>query len=239
LAIQPGDIPGELMVEYYGQRASEGGLIISEATTISISGPGWFGSPDLYADDQVFGWKRVVDAVHAKGGRMFSQLWHTGRSSHVEMTNGAMPVALLSFLTYYGPDASAVFSAPSGWQEPSPHGALDVSEIPGIVEDYGKAVQRAKAGFDGVELHAANATCPMNFCRMAATSEPMPMESRLPTEQDSCWKLSKRSSRSGAETALLSELGRAVVGTKHRFLTKTVTQDPGDFGVGLVIRRHE
>jgi N-ethylmaleimide reductase len=90
---QPGDIPGDLMAEYYGQRASEGGIIISEATTISISGRGWFGAPGLYSDEQVAGWKKIVGAVHHKGARMFSQLWHTGRSSHVDMTNGAAPVA--------------------------------------------------------------------------------------------------------------------------------------------------
>ena len=71
---QPGDIPGALMVEYYGQRASDGGLIISEATAISLTGRGWFGAPGMYADAQVAGWKNITGAVHAKGGRMFSQL---------------------------------------------------------------------------------------------------------------------------------------------------------------------
>ena len=90
---QPGDIPGRLMLEYYTQRASEGGLIISEGTSISVAGRGWFGAPGLYSDEQVAGWNNITSAVHAKGGRMFSQLWHTGRSSHVSMTNGATPVA--------------------------------------------------------------------------------------------------------------------------------------------------
>src|SRR5208337_2575103 len=78
---QPGDVPGNLMLEYYTQRASEGGLIISEATSISIAGRGWLGAPGLYSDEQVTGWKKITSAVHAKGGRMFSQLWHVGRSS--------------------------------------------------------------------------------------------------------------------------------------------------------------
>ena len=69
---QPGDIPGKLMLEYYTQRASEGGLIISEGTSISITGRGWFGAPGLYSDEQVAGWKNITSAVHAKGGRMFS-----------------------------------------------------------------------------------------------------------------------------------------------------------------------
>ena len=86
---QPGDIPGDLMREYYTQRASDGGFIISEATTISATARGWFGAPGIYTDQQVEGWKKIVDAVHAKGGRMFSQLWHTGRASHVEVTEDA------------------------------------------------------------------------------------------------------------------------------------------------------
>ena len=85
---QPGDIPGDLMREYYTQRASDGGFIISEATTISATARGWFGAPGIYTDQQVEGWKKIVDSVHAKGGRMFSQLWHTGRSSHLEVTGG-------------------------------------------------------------------------------------------------------------------------------------------------------
>jgi len=73
---QPGDVPGDLMRNYYSQRASEGGLIISKATAVSIAGRGWFGAPGLYTDEQVVGWKKIKSAVHAKGERMFSQLWH-------------------------------------------------------------------------------------------------------------------------------------------------------------------
>ncbi len=160
---QPGDIPSHLMVEYYRQRASEGGLIISEATAISIASRGWFGAPGLYSDEQVAGWQNVVGAVHAKGGRMFSQLWHTGRSSHVDMTNGATPVAP-SVVPDYWLDSKPSVSTPGGWVKPSPHRALDIAEIPGIVEDYRKAAERAKAaGFDGVELHAANGYLPDQF----------------------------------------------------------------------------
>jgi N-ethylmaleimide reductase len=160
---QPGDIPSDLMAEYYGQRASEGGLIISEATTISISGRGWFGAPGLYSDEQVAGWKKVIGAVHSKGGRMFSQLWHTGRSSHVDMTNGATPVAP-SVVPNYWLDSTPSVSTPRGWVKPSPHRALDIAEIPGVIEDYRKAAERAKAaGFDGVELHAANGYLPDEF----------------------------------------------------------------------------
>jgi N-ethylmaleimide reductase len=163
-SVQPGDIPGDLMREYYTQRASDGGLIISEATTISITARGWYGAPGMYSDDQVAGWKKIVHAVHAKGGRMFSQLWHTGRSSHVGMTNGAAPVAPSVVPEYYGPKTTAMASTPGGWFTPSPHRELGNAEIPGIVEDYRKAAERAKAaGFDGVELHAANGYLPDQF----------------------------------------------------------------------------
>jgi len=160
---QPGDIPGDLMLEYYTQRASEGGLIISEATSISVAGRGWFGAPGMYSDAQVAGWKRITSAIHRKGGHMFSQLWHEGRSSHVSMTNGAAPVAP-SIDPQYWLDSAVSTSTPNGWQKPSPHRMLDISEISGIVEDYRKAAERARAaGFDGVELHAANGYLPDQF----------------------------------------------------------------------------
>src|SRR6201998_3394404 len=90
----PGDIPSDLMVEYYTQRASKGGLIISEATPVSIRGYGYASAPGIYSDSQIAGWRRVTDAVHAKGGRMFLQLWHVGRQSHADLQpNGEAPVA--------------------------------------------------------------------------------------------------------------------------------------------------
>ncbi len=155
-SLQPGDIPSDLMREYYTQRASDGGFIISEATSISITGRGWLGAPGLYSDEQVEGWKKITAAVHAKGGHMFSQLWHTGRSSHVEVTGGKTPVSA-SVNPSYWKDDSHVVSTPSGWVKPSPHRALDIAEIRSIIEDYRKAAERAKAAeFEGVELHAAN-----------------------------------------------------------------------------------
>src|ERR1700720_1166303 len=92
-SVQPGSIPGGLMLEYYSQRASDGGLIVSEGTSISIAGGGWFGAAGMYSDGQVAGGKRITNAVHAKCGYMFSQLWRTGRASHVDLTNGRTPVS--------------------------------------------------------------------------------------------------------------------------------------------------
>jgi N-ethylmaleimide reductase len=162
-SVQPGSIPGDLMLEYYSQRASDGGLIVSEGTSISIGGGGWFGAPGLYSDEQVEGWKRITDAVHAKRGYMFSQLWHTGRAAHVDSTNGNTPVSS-SVNPEYWQDPMIKTSTPRGWLHPSPHRALEIAEIPGVVEDYRKAAGRAKAaGFDGVELHAGNGYLPDQF----------------------------------------------------------------------------
>jgi N-ethylmaleimide reductase len=154
---QPGSVPSDLMLEYYTQRASRGGLIISEATGISQTGRGWYGAPGIYSDAQVEGWKRITSAVHARGGHIFLQLWHTGRASHID-TTGTVPVAP-SVVPY-----ESLVSTPNGWQKPSPHRALDIAEIPGIVADYRHAAERAKAaGFDGVELHGANGYLPDQF----------------------------------------------------------------------------
>ena len=151
---QPGDVPGDLMLEYYSQRVSEGGLIISEATTISKAGRGYLGAPGIYDESQVAGWKRITDAVHAKGGKMFLQLWHVGRVAHQDLTEGAQP---------FGPsDASdapyegVAFTA-DGWVPVTPNRALRLDELAGIVAQYRDGAKRAKAaGFDGVEIHAAN-----------------------------------------------------------------------------------
>jgi N-ethylmaleimide reductase len=153
---QPGGIPGDMMLQYYSDRASDGGLIISEATNISLTARGWYGAPGIYTDRQIEGWEKIVKAVQAKGGRMFSQLWHTGRSSHSDNQDGNIPVSASVDASYWE-DPSHLVSAPGGWVQSSPHRALDISEIPGIVEDFRRAAVRAKAaGFDGVELHAGN-----------------------------------------------------------------------------------
>ena len=103
------------MLEYYAQRTSEGGLIVSEGTSISMAGGGWFGAPGLYSDEQVAGWKRITNAVHAKRGYMFSQLWHTGRAAHVDSTNGLTPVSS-SVNPQYWQDPTIKESTPHGWQ---------------------------------------------------------------------------------------------------------------------------
>jgi len=150
-AEQPGDIPGSLAVEYYTQRASQGGLIITEATTVAVTGRGYLGAPGIYSEAQVAAWARVTSAVHAKGGRIILQLWHVGRASHVDMTGGQAPVGP-SEVPYQGQAYTK-----NGWVPASPNRALKIEEIPGIIESFRQGAQRAKAaGFDGVEIHCAN-----------------------------------------------------------------------------------
>ena len=167
-SIQPDSIPGDLMARYYTQRASDGGLIIAEATNISLTSRGWLGAPGLYTDEQVEGWGKIVRGVHAKGGHIFAQLWHTGRSSHVSMTGGAVPVSASVDPDYWA-HPSHLVSIPGGWVQPSPHRALTVAEIGGIVHDYRRAAERAmEAGFEGVELHSANGYLIDQFLRGSA-----------------------------------------------------------------------
>jgi N-ethylmaleimide reductase len=155
----PGDIPSKLMVEYYSQRASKGGLIISEATPVSIRGYGYAGAPGIYSDSQIAGWRRVNDAVHAKGGRIFMQLWHVGRQSHTDLQpNGEAPVAPSAIAAdgyAYTQHGEKPFSMPR---------ALALEEIPGIVEEFRAGAERAmRADFDGVEIHGANGYLPDQF----------------------------------------------------------------------------
>jgi N-ethylmaleimide reductase len=147
---QPGDVPSAMMVKYYGQRASKGGLQIAEATPVSAQGRGYLGAPGIYTDAQAEGWRKVTDAVHAKGGVIFLQLWHVGRQSHVSMVGGA-PVAPSAI-----PVEDLVFTK-DGWVKASPSRALEIAEIQEIIEEFRRGAVRAKAaGFDGVEIHGAN-----------------------------------------------------------------------------------
>jgi len=145
-----GNVPTKLMATYYRQRASAG-LIISEGTQISPQGVGYPWTPGIYSGAQVEGWKKVTDAVHEAGGRIFAQIWHVGRISHPIYHDGAKPVAPSAVK----PEGQ-IFTA-EGMKEIGTPRALETDEIPGIVDDYRQAAANAiKAGFDGVELHGAN-----------------------------------------------------------------------------------
>ena len=147
----PDGVPGRLASTYYSQRASAG-LIVSEATQISAMGKGYINTPGIHSEEQVAGWKQVVDAVHRSNGRMFLQLWHVGRISHSSLLPGdASPVAPSAIR------ARAQTVVETGFVDVSEPRALSLTEIRGTIEDYGRAASNAKAaGFDGVEIHAAN-----------------------------------------------------------------------------------
>ncbi|WP_142847720.1 alkene reductase [Telmatospirillum sp. J64-1] len=140
-----------MTAEYYAQRASAG-LIISEATNITQQGRGYAYTPGIYSEEQVAAWRQVTDAVHAKGGLIFCQLWHVGRISHPSLQpDGALPVAPSAIK----PEGQAFTE--QGFQPHVTPRALELDEIPGLIQDYRHATECAKrAGFDGVEIHAAN-----------------------------------------------------------------------------------
>ncbi|UJB63451.1 alkene reductase [Acidovorax sp. YS12] len=146
-----GDAPTALVAEYYRQRATAG-LIITEASQVSAQGKGYPRTPGIFTDAQIAGWKLVTDAVHAEGGLIFLQIWHTGRLSHrAVQPSGVLPVAPSAIR------ADGEIFTPEGLKTLEAPRALDILEIPGIVADFRKAAENAKlAGFDGVEIHAAN-----------------------------------------------------------------------------------
>lgn len=156
-ASQPGDVPSALNAEYYAQRAGAG-LIITEAAQISRQGQGYALTPGLYSDAQEKGWQQVVEAVHARGGKIAVQLWHVGRiSHHLLQLVGQPPVAPSAIRAE---KAQVFVIKPDGSQAIVPCDmprALATAEIPGLIDDYVRAARRARrAGFDLVEIHAAN-----------------------------------------------------------------------------------
>ncbi|MEO8654329.1 MAG: alkene reductase, partial [Ramlibacter sp.] len=168
----PEAIPTPMMAEYYMQRASAG-LLITEATAISAQGQGYADVPGLYGVEQLDGWKKVTEAVHARKGRIFVQLWHVGRVSHVDLQpDGKPPVAPSAITartkTYLIKNGVGSFVPTS---EPR---ALLPEELPGIVHDYRHAARHAvsTAGFDGVEVHGANGYLLDQFLKTGANRRP-------------------------------------------------------------------
>jgi N-ethylmaleimide reductase len=148
---EAGHVPGKLMAEYYAQRSSAG-LIIAEATMVMEGNSAFYAEPGIYSQEQIAGWRGVTDAVHGKDGRIFLQLWHGGRACHSLFNNGAQPVA---------PSAIAItndeVTTPDGKKPYDVPRELSDEELPGIIEGFRIAAMNAKtAGFDGVEIHAAN-----------------------------------------------------------------------------------
>ena len=145
-----GSVPNAMMVEYYRQRAGAG-LIITEATGISVEGLGWPAAPGIWNDAQVQGWRHVTDAVHQADGRIVLQMWHMGRLVHPDFLGGNPPVSASATR------APGNAHTPEGTKLFEPARALEIGEIARVVDDYGHAAENAKkAGFDGIQLHGAN-----------------------------------------------------------------------------------
>jgi N-ethylmaleimide reductase len=155
-----GNVPQPMNVEHYAQRASAG-LIITEGSQVAAEAVGYPATPGIHSAEQVAGWKKITDAVHAQGGRIFLQLWHCGRVSHPSLLPGGMLPLAPSAIK---PSGQAV--TPEGMKPfETPH-ALALAEIPGIIEQYRSSARNAlAAGFDGVEIHGANGYLPDQFLR--------------------------------------------------------------------------
>ncbi|XP_057828462.1 12-oxophytodienoate reductase 7 [Cryptomeria japonica] len=149
------NIPQACHVKFYSQRTTKGGLLISEANAVSPQAIGFPHSPGIFIEEQVMAWKKVVDAVHAKGGVIFCQLWHVGRASHtVYQPNGEAPISSTAKAIS---DEWSILMPGGSKSTYSPPRALSVSEIVAVVEEFRKAARNAMcAGFDGVEIHAAH-----------------------------------------------------------------------------------
>jgi N-ethylmaleimide reductase len=184
----PHAVPTPLVVTYYTQRASAG-LLITEATAVSHQGQGYADVPGLYAPEQVLAWRRVTDAVHAAGGRIVVQLWHVGRVSHNELQPGGGPPVAPSAITAKTKTVLIRDGVPAFIETSAPR-ALESAEIPGIVDDYRRAATAAvqEAGFDGVEIHAANGYLIDQFLKTGANHRtddyggPIPNRARLLVE---------------------------------------------------------
>lgn len=158
-------VPSPLAATYYAQRASAG-LLITEATNISAEGRGYAWTPGIFTPAQVAGWKAITQAVHAQGGRIFMQLWHTGRISHPSLQPGGVPPVAPSAIR---PEGQAFTEA--GFVPFETPRALSADEMPRLIEDYRKAAENAKAaGLDGVEIHGANGYLLEQFLRDATNT---------------------------------------------------------------------
>lgn len=189
-------VPGALIAEHYAQRASAG-LIISEGVNISPTARGYAFMPGIYDDAQIEGWRKVAEGVHARGGRIFPQLWHVGRVSHPSLQPGnVLPLSPSPI----GPKATSY--TPSDFQScPIPR-ALATAEIPQIVNQYRVAARNAvAAGFDGVEIHAANGYLIEQFLRDSTNWRTEPTVVRRKIGRVFCSKWSRPSPASAAARA--------------------------------------
>ena len=199
-AAKPSLAPRPLNAEYYAQRATPGGLLIAEASPVAATAFGSPGVPGIYTEAQIAGWRKVVDAVHAKGGIIFLQLWHVGRVSHSSFQpGGALPVA---------PSAVAIpeeFKACTADGKIVPYEtprALETAEIPAWSMPSGRPRKtRWPPASTASRSTAPTAICSNNSCSRAATSAPTAMAARSRTARGCCWRSRRPRSRSGARAA--------------------------------------
>lgn len=159
-ADNPDFAPTALHAEYYGQRAGAG-LIVTEGSQVSPQGVGYVNTPGIHSQAQIAGWKQVTEAVHARGGRIFLQLWHVGAVSHPDFHGGALPVSASAF----NPQAKA-YTPDGNLKDTVPARALETQEVKAVVKDFVQgAVNAIAAGFDGVEIHGANGYLVQQFLR--------------------------------------------------------------------------
>lgn len=171
----PGNVPNALMAEYYAQRADPrtgAGLIVSEATPVSPTAHGYYGTPGIHTSEQERGWRLVTDAVHKAGGRIVVQLWHVGRVSHTALQPGnRAPVSANDREAHHKTYIDATYQR----VDTSRPRRLDPDELPAIAEDFANAARRAvRAGFDGVEIHGANTYLLDQFTRDGMNDMPAP-----------------------------------------------------------------
>lgn len=154
-ATAPGDVPNDLMRDYYVQRAGAG-LVVSEGTQVSPEGKGYMDTPGIHSDEQVAGWRRITDAVHEAGGLMAAQLWHVGRVSHESLHDGALPVSASDGPYRNRTTVRGADGRPTRVDCPVPR-PLGLKEVPRLLEDFRRATVNAReAGFDLVEIHGAH-----------------------------------------------------------------------------------
>lgn len=154
-----GNVPNPLAQTYYTQRASAG-LIVTEASQVSPQGQGYIRTPGIHSEEQIEGWQKITRAVHKAGGKIFLQLWHVGRISHPDFHSGALPVSASAIA------AEGDVYTQNGQQKMVTPRALEIQEIPGVVQQFRRGAENAKnAGFDGVEIHGANGYLPDQFTR--------------------------------------------------------------------------
>lgn len=210
-SIEPGDIPTPLMAEYYRQRASAG-LIISEATQISAQAKGYAGAPGIHSPEQIAAWKKITAGVHAENGHMAVQLWHTGRISHASLQPGGQAPVAPSALSAGTRTSLRDENGQAIRVETSMPRALELEEIPGIVNDFRQAIANAReAGFDLVDSTLLTVICCISSFPLLQTIVPISTAAAWKIARVWCWKWSMPGLKNGVPIALAFAFRQSVL----------------------------